>query len=210
MSRPPAAVTVFGSAVLRVEPDSAALHFSVARQAAKPRDTLRETHEAVRAVRAFLTKAGVTDVAASRLNLERAYEYATGGRKPAGYAARVSLSVLLTDLDRVEDGLVGVVDAGVNEVGSVEFRTSQLREFRAEARRRAVAAARDKAEVYCRAAGVVLGPVGWLADENPNAVRGTGEGSTDTELPSDDSPTSVLTPGSIVVAAAVTVGFALA
>ena len=37
--------------------------------------------------------------------------------KPIGYSARVTFSVLLTDLDRMEEILVGVVDAGVNEVG---------------------------------------------------------------------------------------------
>jgi uncharacterized protein YggE len=103
-----------------------------------------------------------------------------------------------------------VVDAGVNEIGLVEFRTTRLKEYRAEARRRAVAAAREKAEIYCRAAGVSLGAVVSLEDVNPGVLRGTGESHTSSEASSDDAgPDRALAPGSIVVGAAVSVVFGL-
>src|SRR5262249_46111946 len=97
-----------------------------------------------------------------------------------------------------------------NERGAGEFRTARLKEHRAEARRRAVAAAREKAENYCRAAGISLGPVVNLEDVNPEAVRGTGEGHTSTEVPSDEAaPDRALAPGSIVVGAAVWLVFSI-
>jgi uncharacterized protein YggE len=149
-------------------------------------------------------------VAASRINLARTWEHAAGKQHFTGYAARVSFNVLLDDLDRMEEVLIGVVDAGANEIGSVDFRTSRLKEFRAEARRRSVAAAREKAENYCRAAGVSLGPVLNLEDVNPNVLYGSGEGHTSNEAPADDGgPERALSPGSIAVGAAVTMVFAL-
>jgi uncharacterized protein YggE len=204
-------VKVFGSAVLRVEPDLASLQFAVSRQSKKPKDAFRETHEAVKVVRAYLSQAGIGNVAASRISLARSYEYSGGRSQPSGYQACVSFNVVLGDLDRVEDVLVSIVDCGANEIGSVEFRTSRLKEYRAETRRRAVAAAREKADVYCRAAGVSLGAVLSIEDVNPNAVRGTGEGSTASEVTTDDTgPDRALAPGSIIVAAAVTIVFAIA
>jgi uncharacterized protein YggE len=206
----PSGVKVFGSAVIRVEPDVASLQFAVARQAAKPRDVFRETREAAKTVRAFLTNAGVTDVAASRITLSQAFEYAAGGRRSTGYQARVGFNVLMTNLDRMEEVLTGVIDAGANEVTAVEFRTTRLKEVRAEARRRAVAAAREKAEVYCTAAGVTVGGVVHLEDVNPETLRGSGEGSTTTEVPDEDAgPPRALAPGSIAVGAAVWVVFAV-
>jgi uncharacterized protein YggE len=209
-------VKVFGSAVLRVEPDVVSLQFAVSRQAKKPRDAFHLTHQAVKAVRTYLGQVGAGDVAASRINLSHLWEYSGGKRHDTGYAARVSFNVLLADLDRMEEVLIGVVDAGANEIGSVEFRTSRLKEHRAEARRRAVAAAREKAENYCRAAGVSLGAVISLEDVNPNVVSGSGEGHTsrDDGNPSRDfDPSSddmrALSPGSIVVGAAVTLVYAL-
>jgi uncharacterized protein len=208
--KPQTGVKVFGSAVLRVEPDVASLQFSVGRQAKKPKDALRETRDAARDVRTYLGQAGVIDVAASRITLSQAFEYSGGKQHPTGYRAKVSFNVLLSELDRMEDVLVGVVEAGANEIDSVEFRTSRLKEFRAEARRGAVAAACEKAEIYCRAAGVSLGAVVLVEDVNPEAVRGSGEGHTSNEAPSDDaSPERALAPGSIVVGAAVSITFAL-
>jgi uncharacterized protein YggE len=204
-------VKVFGSAVLRVEPEVASLSFVVGRQAKQPKDAFRETHQAVRDVRAYLSQVGVGGVAASRVTLSRAFEYSGGKPQPKGYLAQVSFNVLLSDLDRMEEVLVGVVDAGANEIGSVEFRTTRLKEYRAEARRRAVAATREKAESYCRAAGVSLGPVVSLEDVNPGILRGSGEGHTSSEVASDDaSPGRALAPGSIVVGAAVSIAYALA
>jgi uncharacterized protein len=98
----------------------------------------------------------------------------------------------------------------LNEIGSVEFRTTRLKEHRAEARRRAVAAACEKAENDCKAAGVSLGAVVSLEDVNPSDLRGSGEGNTSTEVASDDSgPDHALAPGSIVVGAAVSILFAI-
>jgi uncharacterized protein YggE len=211
-TKPPAAgVKVFGSAVLRVEPDLVSLSFGVSRRAKKPREAFRETQQAVQEVRAYLQQAGITDVAGSRVSLSQTFEYSGGGRKPTGYQAQVGFNVLLTDLDRMEELLAGVVDAGANEIASVEFRTGRLKEYRAEARRRAVAAAREKAENYCRAAGIALGPVASLEDVHPEAVRGTGEGTTSTEVsPDEAAATRALAPGTIVVGAAVSMTFAIA
>jgi uncharacterized protein YggE len=206
----PAGVKVFGSAVIRVEPDAVSLQFAVSRSSPKPRDAFRDTKEIVKAVRAYLAKVPACEVAASRITLAQNFDFTGGQRRSAGYAARVGFNVLLADLDRMEEILTGVVDAGATEVGAVEFRTSRLKEVRADARRWAVDAARAKAENYCRAAGVTLGPVTFIEDIHPDALRGSGEGSTTTEAPADDGDSGrALTPSSIAIGAAVSVTFAI-
>jgi uncharacterized protein YggE len=208
--KPAAGIKVFGSAVLRVDPDLVSLRIAVWRQAKQPKDAFRETHHALERVRAYLTQAGIADVAGSHITLSQAYEYVEGRNRPTGYQGQVGLNVLLADLKRLEEVLVGVVDAGANQIAGVEFRTSRLKEFRAEARRRAVESAREKAEVYCRAAGIEVGPVISLEDVHPEALRGTGEGNTSDETPPDDGAAPrVFAPGSIVVGAAVTITFAI-
>src|SRR5262245_47008568 len=109
-------VKVFGSAVLRVEPDVASLQFSVGREAKKPKKASNATHQAVKAVRAYLSQAKAGDVAASRITLSRTFAYSSGQHQPTGYSAKVSFNVLLSDLDRMEEVLVGVVDAGASEI----------------------------------------------------------------------------------------------
>jgi uncharacterized protein YggE len=211
-SKQPPFIKVFGSAVLRVEPDLASIQFSVGRQAKQAKDAFREANQAAKSVRAYLSKANVGEVASSRVSLSQTYEYSSGRQHPTGYMARISFSFLLLDLDRIEELLTGVIEAGGNDIGAVEFRTSRLREHRAEARRSAVFAAREKAENYCRAAGVSLGTVRQIEDVHPESVRGSGEGNTSSSADLDDSaaPNKVLTPGSIIVTAAVRMVFSLA
>jgi hypothetical protein len=54
---------------------------------------------------------------------------------------------LLLQLKRIEEILIGITNAGVNDIESVEYQNGELKELRAEARRQAVQAAR-KAEKH--------------------------------------------------------------
>ncbi len=204
-------VSVFGSAIIRVEPDLVSFQFGVSRQEKQPRDALKTAQLAASAVRGYLTKAGVTDVAASQITLTQATEYIEGRQRPTGFSARVTFNVVLADLNKMEELLVGVVDAGANEIGSTAFRTTRLKELRLEARRQAIAAAREKAENYCRAAGVNLGVVVAITDQNPEMLRNNSESNSSREESSDDTVNvRALAPNAIPVGAAVSVTFAIA
>lgn len=88
-------------------------------------------------------------------------------------------------------------------------RSVRLKEVRAQARQQAVQAAREKAEIYCVAAGITLGPVIHIEDVNPDQLQGR-EGHVIRELqPDDEGPVQAFNPGSITVAGAVMVAFEL-
>jgi uncharacterized protein YggE len=86
-----------------------------------------------------------------------------------------------------------------------------LKQLRAEARRRAVSAAREKAELYRTAAGVSLGGVLAIEDVNPELLSGRSEGHTYREPhPVEDAgEPGAIDPGAISVSAAVYVVYAL-
>src|SRR5262249_17776257 len=116
----------------------------------------------------------------------------------------------------VEELLIGVIDAGVNELTSLTFQTSRLKEVRADARRRAVSAAREKAEIYAAAAGVALGEVRAIEDVNPDrltgpdGLRGRLEVHSQREPEIDDTgDITAIDPGAITVGAAVVLLFAI-
>lgn len=79
--------------------------------------------------------------------------------------------------------------------------------LRAEARRAAVAAARRKAELYAGEAGVRLGAIVHIEDEDPEQVRGPYRSHSSARAESSEED---LAPGHVVVSAAVTLGFAIA
>jgi uncharacterized protein len=205
----PTGISVFGSYVLRVEPDVALVTFAVAHTKPEPSVAFAATREAVAEVRAYLRKADVApaDVQTSHLNLTADHQGYGKERVFLGYEARVSLSVRLTDLRRFEEILAGVVQAGANQIQSTEFQTTRLAELRAQARRGAFAAARSKAELYAEEAGVRLGEVLHVEDVNPDALRGRESHGADVELESDGEQGSA--PGSIQVKAAVQLAFGI-
>ena len=203
----PFGINVFGSSIIRVEPDIVSLNFAVSRIQLQPRDAFNEARKAAQDVRNYLDQANVSEVGASRVGISRTYQFTAGVQKFIGYTAKVTYRVALHQLDRMEDVLAGIVDAGVNEISSVDFQTTRLKEVRADARRRAVQAAREKAENYCAAAGVRLGKLIHIEDVNPDTLHsGEGHAMRETQL-EDDSEIQAFDPGSITVRAAVILAF---
>lgn len=88
----------------------------------------------------------------------------------------------------------------------MDFDVTPKSDLRAEARRQAVAAARNKAGLYAEAAGARLGPVVHIDDVDPENVgsehyRARGAGG--------QASAADLTPGHVVVSAAVILGFSI-
>ena len=58
-----------------------------------------------------------------------------------------------------------LVGAGANEIGGINFMVSQASKLLDEAREKAIADARRKAEIYAKAAGVTLGEPLGISEE---------------------------------------------
>jgi hypothetical protein len=206
----PFGISVFGSAILRVPPDIASITCSITRLEQHPKDAFRAAHEAAQIVSNFLAQAQIGEVGSSRVTLNQSFKQTGGERLFAGYTSRVTFQILLRQLDRLEEVLTGLIEAGINELGGVSMHTTRLKEFRAEMRRNAVTSAREKAENYCKAAGVALGPIIHIEDVNPEAMQGrfAGHGS-ELSVPQaeDEGGVRAFDPGEIVVSGAVIVAF---
>jgi uncharacterized protein YggE len=206
----PFGVTVFGSAVSRVAPDVAAIRCAVSRLEQKPDRAFAEARKGAQSVHACLSKLKVADFGASQITLAQKYRFLNGENKLIGYEARIGFRVQVPELDRVEQIVCALVDAGANEIEQVSFETKRLKEVRLEARRLAVTAAQEKAENYCRAAGVALGRVLHIEDVNPDTLQGRSEGHVRGESSIDDSGDGkAFDPSSIQVNAAVFVAYEL-
>jgi uncharacterized protein YggE len=207
--RNPIGVTVFGSALLRVPPDVGSLIFAVERTSKHPRDAFAAAREGAAAVAKYLKSANGTDVRSSRVTLQQAYSYSGGERRFVGYLARIGFNVHLRELDRMEDVLTAVVDAGANQIDSVSFQTTRLRELRAEARTLAVRSAREKAQIYAQSAGVTLGAVVHIEDVNPEILTGRSEGHATVKMDAEETIAGPIDPGAIAIGGAVRVCFAI-
>jgi uncharacterized protein len=204
----PWGVAVYGAASVRALPDLVRIRFKVIRLEQTPSEAFNVANEAVRSVRQALRDHGVADAAVdrSRLDLKSSWEYGTP-RQFLGYECTAAFAVQSTELDGVQQLLIDLVAAGANEIDAVEFDVKAKPDLRAEARRKAVEAARRKAELYAGAAGVRVGSVLHIDDvdaDDPRNQGYRGHGSyTAAGLEQD------LAPGHVIVTAAVILGFAI-
>jgi uncharacterized protein YggE len=188
------------------------VRFAVTRVASHPRDAFEQARIAARAVRDAVRQIGVPDgdTAAADTTLAEAFS-AGAERKKIGYEAVVAFHVILRDMAKLEALLTGVVDAGADRISSVHSKTSRLKEVRRQARERAVHSARSKADDLARAAGAQLGAPMHIEDINADDI-GRRSHMPDIDLAQHDDTGTIPephSPGSISVAAAVMVCFAL-
>lgn len=204
----PWGLSVFGAGSVRAEPQLVRVRLTVDVLEPSPDRAFQEAGAAVSRLRETLRRHGIPDasVSGSRLKLDSEYEGYGADRKFLGYRCRASYAVETEALDDLRQLIVDAVDAGAHHVDQVEFDVRDKPALRDEARRRAVAAARRKAEVYAEAAGVPLGSVVHIQDVDSESYefrqrRGHGGGG--------GASAGDLAPGMVEVSAGVVLGFAL-
>jgi uncharacterized protein len=159
----PPAISVTGEATISTPPDLAHIDAGVASDAKTARDASEANNAAMAKVLQALKGANIDDkdIQTSRLLLQPQYA-STASSRPGptsiiGYRASNHVTVKLRDVAKVAGVIDTLVAAGANEIGGINFTVSQASKLLDEAREKAVADARRKAEIYAKAAGVTLG-----------------------------------------------------
>ena len=169
---PPAAISVTGEATVSVPPDLAEIDGGVTSEAKTAREASEANNAAMGKVLQALKGAGIEekDVQTARLSLQpQSAPNRSGPSAIAGYRASNRVTVRVRDVTKVANVIDTLVGAGANEIGGINFVVSQASKLLDEARERAVADARRKAEIYARAAGVTLGAPLSIAEEANSA-----------------------------------------
>ena len=141
-------------------PDIAFVDAGVATDAKTAREASEANNTAMTKVFAALKAANIDarDIQTSRLSLQPQYAPNRSGPSPVvGYRASNRVTVRIHDVSKVAGVIDTLVGAGANDIGNVAFEVSQASKLLDDAREKAVADARRKAEIYARAAGVTLG-----------------------------------------------------
>jgi uncharacterized protein YggE len=167
---PPPAISVTGEANVSVAPDQAQIDGGVTSDARTAREASEANNAAMSKVLLALKAAGIDgkDYQTSRLSLQP--QFATQSKaseRPGIVSFRASNRVMvrIRDVAKVASVIDALVTAGANEICGINFTVTQASKHLDEAREKAIADARRKAEIYARAAGVTLGEPISISEE---------------------------------------------
>jgi hypothetical protein len=169
----PRTVSVSGVAVIEAVPDHVVFRLGVETFGRTLPETTGPDREVGAALVAAIRELGVEerDIATSALDLQPQYKEGTLSSvartgEPVGFLASREYCVRLRDVSAADRLLEVALGAGVNRIASVSFETSRAVELREEARLKAAAAARAKAQTLADALGATLGPVRSIREEH--------------------------------------------
>lgn len=138
-------------------PDLAIVSTGVQTQALNASDAIEQNAARMERVRAALKRAGIADkdIQTSQISLNPEYRYAQNQPpKLTGYRATNSVSVKFRDLKRTGAILDALVKEGSNRINGPSLTIEEPEEALDEARMKAIAAGRARADVYARALGM--------------------------------------------------------
>lgn len=160
-------ITVTGEAVVKVVPDRVFMIFGVETWDGDVREAKNENDRITRRTMTVIERAGIgeKDIRTDQLSIEPRYKNEYEKERFLGFYVRNSISVVLSDMERIDDLIMGVLTAGVTHIHRIQFETTALDAHREEARRLAILAAREKAEKMASVLGRSIG--------NPIAVAET-------------------------------------
>jgi len=216
-------ITVTGDAEVRVPPDEVVITLGVETSHKQITEAVRQNNERVQKVLALTQSYGIEPkhVQTEYIEVEPRYKDDYQQRDFIGYFVRKTIVVTLRDLNKFEAFLTDVLASGVNYVHGVEFRTTELRKYRDQARSLAIRAASEKAEALAGELDQAIGRPEtitenqnwwwssysswwgqrWGSSMSQNIVQNAGEPAMLAE--------GALAPGQIVVKASITVSFEL-
>ncbi|MBN1267912.1 MAG: SIMPL domain-containing protein [Anaerolineales bacterium] len=146
-NEPSRTISVNGEAEIRVVPDEVVLTLGIHTWDANLETAKRENDRILQRVLNLTNRYDLKpeQVKSDYMYIQPHYESWDYPERVEGYSVRRTVVVTLKDISRMEDYLSSVLGTGVNYIHGIDFRTTELRKYRDQARELAIQAAKEKA-----------------------------------------------------------------
>ncbi|POS01691.1 hypothetical protein Q361_10815 [Flavobacterium croceum DSM 17960] len=160
-------VSVTGEGKIKVKPDQVSINFGVENLGKDATEVKKLNDETVDKVMKFIKKFGIptSDFQTTNVSLQRNYDY---DKKKYNYRAYQNINILLKDITKYDELMMGLVDTGINNIDNVEFKSSKIEDFRSQARKEAMKDAKHKAEDYVSVLNQKIGKAITISDNSVN------------------------------------------
>lgn len=151
-------IEVSGSGEVRVSADTAVVSLGVN---ARDQDVLKaqqQVNETIAAIRAALIAQGIREeyINTDFINIYPLYDYSGVQEQLTAYNASSTLAIQVTDPANVGAVIDAAFAAGANTLNGITFSAADTSEAEAEAMKKAVADAKQKAEILAEASGLKI------------------------------------------------------
>lgn len=140
-------ITVNGEGKIAVVPDQVEINFSVTNFGKEATEVKKLNDQTVTKVISFLKKNSIppSDYKTTKVILNKMYD---SNQKKYTYQASQSFVILLKDITKYDQLMLGLVDNGINTVNNIEFKSSKIEQYKTEARQLASLDAKKRANDY--------------------------------------------------------------
>jgi uncharacterized protein YggE len=219
----PPLITVTGQAEVKVPPDEVVFTLSVVKVNKDLLVAKEENDRSVRSIMELTRRYNIAqqDVQTDYIGVSPKYREvrrrgAVVGEEEAerifeGYEVSKTVVIRLRDIKRFENLLSDILKAGVDRVRDIDFRTSEIRKYKDDARAMAMRAAREKALALTKEIGQTIGKAHTIREEGYSYGNSNISANTTNVIGGSysDEENSTIAPGMITVSARVTVSFLL-
>lgn len=166
----PRIITVSGMGEVKVKPDMATVSTGVTSEAGNARAALAKNNTAMTAVINALKAAGVAeeDIQTSNFSVSPLYAPMQPGQisspQISSYQVSNQVTARIRSLGKLGATLDALVQAGSNQINGISFDLNEPKIHIDNARKKAIADAKAKAELYADAAGVSVGGVVQISE----------------------------------------------
>lgn len=203
-------VTTTGTATVYAEPDEVLIDINLLNRADKLEEARAKNKVVVQRVIQYLKQKGIAaqHIQTQYANLGPVYkDYKSNDILYFEATQTIHVCIkAMKELDEIIDGLLGL---NVHRVGKPVFRNTELRKFKDEARRKAVLAAKEKAQLLATTLGQKIGPAHTITELQYSPYEAANAYTALPASPEGDDTTSSFAPGQLEVKASVQVAFGL-
>lgn len=161
-------ISVNGTAKMSVKPDIARMNVGVVSTGKTVAETQKQNTDKMNAVTAAIKGFGVKDddIQTSNYSIYPQYDWTDGRQILRGYQVSQNVAIKIRDLDKIGDILSKVGDLGSNQIGGISFEVDDTVALQKQARDKAIADAKDKAQVLAKSLGMQLGKVVSFSEDS--------------------------------------------
>lgn len=204
----PNTISVTGEGKVMVKPDEAVLSIGVETNDNDAKEAKNQNDAVMAKMIAFLKKSGINakDYKTERVNLYQRQDYQS---KKKYYQASQSIQIQIKDLDKYETIMAGLIDAGANQINGIQFKSSEVEKYEAEARKKAVQNAKQKANDYAQALGQQVGKAISVFENNTQTILPRVYQMKTAAYAEDASAMETVAEGEIEISANINIAFEL-